>query len=191
MNVKRYFAIGFAAISMSLAAPLLAQDDEPLPPPVVDEQPDEVATPDDILNYILDGLRTFTNVAYAATFVAVVTQFLKVVFATLLPRIGITLAIDPALLALVVQIIVWVGHTLTLQTGYGQQYQDILALLENILKAFQPFLPQAVLAAAATHVGYNVLHKTRVPGFRMEIKRANPNAGVLAQSEPSFTPAQG
>lgn len=167
--------LGILVLMLGLSLPALAQDvPTEEPPPVVDEQPpaDDVATPDQIIDYILNGLQSLTTVAYAVSLVAIVTQLIKVGLVSLLPRLGLTISIDPALLALVVQIIFWLGHVISTQTGYGQQYKDAIAMIEAVLRALQPVLPVALASAVTVHAVYNVAHKSSVPGFRTRAKRA-------------------
>lgn len=141
---------------------------EPDVAPVVDEPlPDEdvPATPDEAGEYLLNALDTVTRVAYAASLVLIVTQILKVGMTRLLPE---KYWLSPAALALAVQVVFWVGHVLTNQLGYGQQYRDILQVVESVLKAFQPLLPVTIVTGLGAHAFYNVAHKSRQPGFRFE-----------------------
>lgn len=177
---------------LALAAPALAAQDDPAPAPLVTNTPtvavptiepepdiapvvdeplpdeEEPLTPDEAGEYLVRAIDTATKVAYAASLVLVVTQILKVGMTRLLPE---KYWISPAMLALGVQVIFWVGHVLTNQLGYGQQYRDILQIIENVLKAFQPLLPMTIVTGLGAHAFYNVAHKSRQPGFRFEPQR--------------------
>jgi hypothetical protein len=143
---------------VSLAFPALVAFAQDATPPM---------TPDEAGEYVLDAIRTVTNVAYAASLVLIVTQLLKVAMTRFLPE---RWWVSPAMLALFVQVAFWVGHVLTNQLGYGQQYRDVLVVVENILKAFQPLLPVTIITGLGAHATYNVLHTARQPGFQMRVQ---------------------
>lgn len=134
-------------------------------PPVGDDEP---ASPGEAADFLLDALRTVTHVAYVASLVLIVTQFLKVAMTKLLPQ---KYWISPAMLTLGVQVIFWVGHVVTNQLGYGQQYRDVLQVVESVLKAFQPLLPVTIVTGLSAHAAYNLAHKSKQPGFQMQVAK--------------------
>jgi len=136
-------------------------------PDVHDEEPP--ATPDEAGDYLLNALDTITRVAYAASLVLIITQILKVAMTRLLPQ---KYWISPAALALAVQVVFWVGHVVTNQLGYGQQYRDVLQVVESVLKAFQPLLPVTIVTGLGAHAVYNLAHQSKQPGFQMQVKAA-------------------
>lgn len=159
---KLFFVLLAFVLVWHFVIPVLA-----LPGVLAFAQGDEPMSPDAAFQYLLTALDTITKVAYAASLVLLLTQFIKYGMTKLLPE---KYWVSPAALTLGVQVIFWVGHVVTLQLGYGQQYRDALAVIESILKAFQPLLPQTIIVGLSAHAVYNLAHKTRSPGFQMQVR---------------------
>jgi len=112
------------------------------------------------ISVFLESLARLINdvsfIPWAAALVLLLTQVVK----RFVPQIA------PAAVALALQVIVWVLYAIANHFGYGQNVQDIVTVVTNLVNALLPILPPMLLGAAVTKVAYDKLTATRVPGFR-------------------------
>lgn len=100
---------------------------------------------------IIRILGDVTYVPFLAAGVIVLTNLLKFVF----DKTGIK--ISPALVALAVQVLVWVVYTYAVRGGFETQFADVWKSLIGVLEAVLPL----VLTLSAGHWGYE---KARAAG---------------------------
>lgn len=96
------------------------------------------------LENIIRILFDVTYVPFLAAGVIVLTNLFKFVF----DRARVT--INPALVALAVQVIVWIIYTVAVKNGFETQFSDVWKSVIGIIEAILPL----VLTLAAGHWGY-------------------------------------
>mgnify|MGYP000932359111 CR=1 FL=1 len=96
------------------------------------------------LENIIRILFDVTYVPFLAAGVIVLTNLFKFVF----DHAKVT--INPALVALLVQVAVWVVYTIAVKQGFETQFADVWTALIGIIEAVLPL----VLTLAAGHWGY-------------------------------------
>lgn len=96
------------------------------------------------LQNILRILFDVTYVPFLAAGVITLTSLFKFIFDKLAWKI------NPALVALTVQVIVWVAYTFAVHNGFEIQFGDVWKSLIGIIEAILPL----VLTLAAGHWGY-------------------------------------
>ena len=96
------------------------------------------------LENIIRILSDVTFVPFLAAGVIVLTSLFRFVF----DKVGFK--ISPALVALTIQIVVWVVYTFAVRGGFETQFADVWASLIGIIQAILPL----VMTLAAGHWGY-------------------------------------
>jgi hypothetical protein len=124
--------------------------DEPLPLPA-----DTVSAFDNFLNNVFRFLASVSYMPFAAAGVVILTGVFKMVMVKL-PK---SLQINPVLIALTLQVIVWAAYTLAQRFGYGDQFKTGWDALINVIKALLPLAGSIGLA----HEGYELAKRRNWP----------------------------
>ena len=103
----------------------------------------------EFLQNLLRLLTDVTFIPFAAAGVIVITNILKM----------IRVPVNPTLLALLVQVVVWVAYTIARQHGVELRFQEFWDALINVIQAVLPL----VGSIAAAHVGYESAKSAGVP----------------------------
>jgi len=145
MNRRMLIALFCAALLLLTVIPVMAQDAAPTP-----------VTPEGFIERLLTLVFDVTYIPAAAAGVVVFTSALSLV----LFRLGIELSGGArALIALAVQVVVWVAYTLLTRAGFEAQFNQWYSAIVTIVQALLP-LTGAVFVA---HRWYESAKAERTP----------------------------
>ena len=145
MRVRFWFLVALAAILLFYVVPAFAQTIPPVISPPV--------SPGDLLaNALAQFLQAINVVTYLPKAVALVVIGTAILKRYLPPEIHIgtlTLPLSSGAIALTLQVIAWVIYVVTLQLGYGNQFDTWVSSVTTILQALFGGLVSSVVATVA------------------------------------------
>jgi hypothetical protein len=117
-------------------------------------------SPEIAVQRLLELVTDTTFVPFAVGLVVVLTQLLK-------QAISLTKwQVSPALLALAVQVAVWVAYSIAKANGYELKFEQSIGAAETILTALLSVVAPGLLSLGASHLAYEKFRSSGVAGFK-------------------------
>jgi len=192
-KIENWIVVLVLILALLLPVAVLAQEATPEPTPVIVESPppDEVTeepgdppatTPENLLGQLFALLKDGTYMVWAAAGVLIFTGLFKIGARML----GFVIEGNAAiLLALVIQVLIWIGYSIANYLGQGEAFKTNYLVLADIARSLLPlagsialghFGYQAFKAQGTPVLGYKPRAKTNPTPKPLELKREGEGA---------------
>lgn len=177
MRNKFLFVLLLVALLFA-AAPAFAFAQDTLPPPPGDVQPLLNLVKDLLVKAVADG----TYLLFAVPLVVMLTAIAKKILPPDITIGSVVISLGGAPLALIFQVIVWVGFVVAVNAGYGDQFKGWVATATTILGA--------IFGISASSVGSTILYTKVMKPLNVPLlgysrsASAFPSLDTLAELQP-------